>query len=117
MITTGLDKILRKSKSASRSVVEISLKAFDIFCKDQGMERHLDIEENGFSPRIVQAVKYIDKMQQEKLISMGTIASALDLKPTRTSPIPNKEERQNETNRISNKRSSWISIIQNILLN
>jgi len=46
---------------------------------------------NVFSPRIVQAVKYLEKIQQEKLISIDAIASALDLTPTRTSLLPNRQ--------------------------
>ena len=46
---------------------------------------------NTFSPRIVQAVKYLDKMQKENLISIDAIASALDLTPTRTSLLPNRQ--------------------------
>jgi len=39
-----LDKLYRKSKAdRSRTVAEISLKTFDRFCKDQGMERHPDV--------------------------------------------------------------------------
>jgi len=41
-----LDKIHRKSKAdRSRTVAEISLKTFDRFCKDQGMERHLRLDD------------------------------------------------------------------------
>lgn len=46
---------------------------------------------NTFSPRIVQAVKYLEKIQKEKLISIDAIASALDLTPTRTSLLPHKQ--------------------------
>ena len=39
-----LDKIYRKSKAdRSRTVAQTSLKAFDIFCKSQGMEKYPDL--------------------------------------------------------------------------
>jgi len=39
-----LDKIYRKSKAyRSRAVASISLKAFDIFCESQCMEKHPDL--------------------------------------------------------------------------
>lgn len=50
---------------------------------------------NAYSPRIVQAVKYLEKIQKEKLISIDAIASALDLIPTRTSLLPNRQPKIN----------------------
>ncbi len=47
---------------------------------------------NCFSPRIVQACKYIDKMQKEKLISVDAIAQALDVIPTKTILYPTVNE-------------------------
>ncbi len=47
---------------------------------------------NCFSPRIVQACKYIDKMQKEKLISIDAIAQALDVTPTKTILYPTTNE-------------------------
>ncbi len=54
-----LDKILRKSKSArSRSVAEISLKAFDIFCKEQGMKKHPDSNvKHPYIPKMIEQYK------------------------------------------------------------
>jgi hypothetical protein len=46
---------------------------------------------NAFSPRIVQAVKYIDRMQQEKLVSIEALASELELTPTKTLLFPNRQ--------------------------
>jgi len=46
---------------------------------------------NAFSPRIVQAVKYIDRVQKEKLISTDALAFALDLNQTKTSLLPSKQ--------------------------
>ena len=46
---------------------------------------------NAFSPRIVQAVKYIERMQQEKLVSVEALASELELKPTKTLLFPDKQ--------------------------
>ena len=46
---------------------------------------------NAFSPRIVQAVKYIERMQQEKLVSIEALSSALELLPTKTLLFPNKQ--------------------------
>jgi hypothetical protein len=43
---------------------------------------------NCFSPRIVQAVRYIEKMQKEKLISIDAIAQALEVTPTKTTLYP-----------------------------
>jgi len=49
---------------------------------------------NCFSPRIVQAVKYIDKMQKEKLITVEAIAQELDVTPTKTILYPTISEIQ-----------------------
>jgi len=46
---------------------------------------------NAFSPRIVQAVKYIERMQQEKLVSIESLASELKLTPTKTLLFPDKQ--------------------------
>ena len=46
---------------------------------------------NCYSPRVVQAVKYLDKFLKEKLISLEELALAFDLEPTRTSLMPNKQ--------------------------
>jgi hypothetical protein len=46
---------------------------------------------NCFSPRIVQAVRYIEKMQKEKLVSIDAIAQELDVSPTKTTLYPTKE--------------------------
>jgi hypothetical protein len=46
---------------------------------------------NCFSPRIVQAVKYIERMQQERLVSTESLASALELTPTKTLLFPDKQ--------------------------
>jgi len=36
-----LDRLYRKSKSdRSRTVAQTSLKAFDVFCKNQGVQKH-----------------------------------------------------------------------------
>ncbi len=47
---------------------------------------------NCFSPRIVQACKYIDKMQKERLISIDAIAQALEVTPTKTILYPKVNE-------------------------
>ncbi len=47
---------------------------------------------NCFPPRIVQACKYIDKMQKEKLISIDAIAKELDVTPTKTILYPTASE-------------------------
>jgi len=52
---------------------------------------------NTFSPRIVQAVKYLEKLQKEKLISIDAIASVLDITPTRTSLLPNRQPNLTKT--------------------
>ena len=44
-----------------------------------------------WSPRVCQAVKFLDKLQENKLVSIESIASKLDLTPTRTSLLPNKQ--------------------------
>ena len=49
---------------------------------------------NCFSPRIVQAVRYIEKMQKEKLISIDAIAQALEVTPTKTILYPNVVDAQ-----------------------
>ena len=46
---------------------------------------------NTFSPRIVQAVKYIERMQQERLVSVEALASELELTPTKTLLFPDKQ--------------------------
>jgi len=46
---------------------------------------------NCFSPRIVQAVKYIDRIQQEKLVSIESLATVLGLTPTKTLLFPDKQ--------------------------
>ena len=46
---------------------------------------------NAFSPRIVQAVKYIERMQKEKLVSIEALASELELTSTKTLLFPDKQ--------------------------
>jgi GTP-binding protein EngB required for normal cell division len=46
---------------------------------------------NAFRPRVVQAVRYIDQLQQKKLISIESLANALDLSETRTSLFPRRQ--------------------------
>jgi hypothetical protein len=46
---------------------------------------------NCYSPRVVQAVKYLDKFLKEKLISLEELALSFGLEPTRTSLMPNKQ--------------------------
>jgi hypothetical protein len=46
---------------------------------------------NAFSPRIVQAVKYLDQLQQKYLISIESLANAFDLEETRTSLYPMRQ--------------------------
>jgi|APSaa5957512535_1039671.scaffolds.fasta_scaffold03151_17 hypothetical protein len=46
---------------------------------------------NAFSPKVCQAVKLIDKVQQEKIISIDSLAAALELTPTRTSLFPERQ--------------------------
>ncbi|MBT4327577.1 MAG: hypothetical protein HOD60_11860 [Candidatus Nitrosopelagicus sp.] len=46
---------------------------------------------NCYGPRIVQAVRYIDQLQQKKLISIESLANALDLAETRTSLYPQRQ--------------------------
>jgi len=46
---------------------------------------------NAFSPRIVQAVKYIERMQQKKLVSVEALASELEITPTNTLLFPDKQ--------------------------
>jgi hypothetical protein len=46
---------------------------------------------NAFSPRIVQAVKYIERMQKERLVSIEALASELELTPTKTLLFPDKQ--------------------------
>lgn len=54
-----LNSVLRKSKSErSRLVAKISLKTFDLFCKDQGLERHPDPDiEYGYIPKMIEQFK------------------------------------------------------------
>ncbi len=47
---------------------------------------------NVFSPRICQAIKYIEKEQENKIISIESLASALELTPTKTILYPKTNE-------------------------
>jgi integrase len=51
-----LDKMYRSSKSNRTKVVaQTTLKVFDLFCKDQGMERHQDPDlEYGYIPKMIE---------------------------------------------------------------
>ncbi|MCJ8306825.1 MAG: site-specific integrase [Nitrosopumilus sp.] len=79
-----LDKIHRKSKSdRSRTVAEISLKTFDIFCKDQGMERHSDKDTiYGYIPQMIEQFKvwYNPKPDPQKYVrpDINSICNVLD---------------------------------------
>jgi len=46
---------------------------------------------NAFSPRIVQAVKYLDQLQKKHLISIESLANAFDLEETKTSLYPQRQ--------------------------
>ena len=46
---------------------------------------------NAYGPRIVQAVRYIDQLQQKKIISIESLANALNLTETRTSLYPQRQ--------------------------
>ncbi|KFM21361.1 hypothetical protein AAA799B03_01093 [Marine Group I thaumarchaeote SCGC AAA799-B03] len=46
---------------------------------------------NCYPPRVVQAVRYIDQLQQKKIISIESLANALELTETRTSLYPRKQ--------------------------
>jgi hypothetical protein len=46
---------------------------------------------NCYSPRVVQAVKYLDRYLKEKLISLEELALTFGLEPTRTSLFPKKQ--------------------------
>jgi hypothetical protein len=46
---------------------------------------------NCYGPRVVQAVKYIDQLQQKKIISIESLANALELTETKTSLFPQRQ--------------------------
>ena len=79
-----LDKIHRKSKAdRSRTVAEISLKTFDLFCKEYGIERHPD--EGiiyGYIPKMIEQFKvwYNPKPNPEKYVrpDIDSICNILD---------------------------------------
>jgi len=77
-ITQVLDDFISKFKDGNviRTAVKIKL-------IQQGI--------NAFSPRIVQAVKYIERMQQERLVSVEALASELELTHTKTLLFPDKQ--------------------------
>lgn len=69
-----------KSKFGDGSVIRQAVK---IKLVQQGV--------NCYPPRVVQAVRYIDQLQQKKLISIESLANALDLTETKTSLYPRKQ--------------------------
>jgi len=79
-----LDKIHRKSKAdRSRTVAEISLKTFDRFCKDQGIERHPDKEVTyAYVPKMIEQFQiwYNPKPDPQKYVrpDINSICSVLD---------------------------------------
>ena len=79
-----LDKIHRKSKAdRSRTVAEISLKTFDLFCKEQGMKRHPDKEMiYGYIPEMIEQflVWYNPKPNPERYVrpDIDSICNVLD---------------------------------------
>ncbi len=80
-----LDKVYRKSKSErSKSVAKISLKCFDLFCKDQGMDRHTDPDvQFGYIPKMIEQFNawYNPKPNPEILVraDIDSICKTLDL--------------------------------------
>ena len=80
--TTDVENIIEdfKNKFGDGSVIRQAVK---IKLIQQGI--------NCYPPRVVQAVRYIDQLQQKKLISIESLANALDLTETRTSLYPRKQ--------------------------
>ena len=79
-----LDKLYRKSKAdRTRTVAEISLKTFDLFCMEQGMERHPDSEvKYAYIPKMIERYKiwYNPKPNPEVLVrpDIDSICRSLD---------------------------------------
>jgi integrase len=78
------DKIYRKSKAdRSRTVAQTSLKAFDIFCESQGMEKHPDSGvKYAYIPKMIEQYKiwYNPKPNPEILVrpDIDSICKSLD---------------------------------------
>lgn len=73
-----IDEMLKKF---SQTIVKTAVK---VLLVKQGI--------NAFPPNIVQAVRFIEKKQQEKLISLDVLASKFELSETRTSLMPKHSE-------------------------
>ena len=82
-LDSNLNELVRQLKTEQFRHQNVIRTAVKIKLIQQGI--------NAFSPRIVQAVKYIERMQQEKLVSVEALASELELKPTKTLLFPDKQ--------------------------
>jgi len=65
------------SKFSTRAVLRTAVKI-----------KLIQIGVNAFSKNIVHAVKYLDRLQQDRLVSLDALATALDLTPSKVHSIP-----------------------------